>query len=54
MKICGEGQITVCFSSRVSLHMQREMVTAGKCSFTEVTLEGFAASVLPVVAGQLV
>ena len=54
MKICGEGHITVCFLSRVSLHMQREMVTAGKCSITEVTLEGFAASVLPVVAGQLV
>jgi hypothetical protein len=36
------------------LHVQREVVTSCKGPVTQVTLEWFAASMLAVMAGQLI
>ena len=38
----------------VALHVQREMVGAGKCSLTDVTLERFVSRVFPEVTCQLI
>jgi hypothetical protein len=42
------------FLSRVSFHMQWEMITSSKGPVTQVTLERFAAGMLAVVASQLI
>ena len=41
-------------SSQMPLHVQREMVTPGEGTFTEVALEWTVTSVLSVVPGQFI
>ena len=38
----------------MSFHVQGQVITSGKSSFTEVALEGLHACVFPVVPGELV
>ena len=40
--------------SHMSLHVQAEVVTPGKCSLTKMTLEGFAARVFPEMSRQFI
>lgn len=53
-KVVGVGLGKVCLLSLVSLHVQRQVVRAGKTAVTEAALEGLGPRVLPIMTCQLV
>lgn len=53
-KVVGVGLGKVCLLSLVSLHVQRQVVRAGKTAVTEAALEGLGPCVLPIMTCQLV